>query len=101
MMVVIRRPSDGKISIFLEDLEFGEIVVSIKNLVPFWCDFLLFYGGRKEDLSFLDSGRFLPIILGEDGSYFGKGDLFFPLRNYLPDRTAAKRTFLFFQRRRG
>ena len=25
----------------------------------------------------------------------GKGDLFFPLRNYLPDRTATKRTFLF------
>ena len=48
----------------------------------------------------MDSGRFLPIMLGEDGSYFGKGDLFFPLRNYLPDKTAAKRTFLFCQRRR-
>ena len=40
-------------------------------------------------------------MLGEGGSYFGKGDLFFPLRNYLPDRTAAKRTSLFCQRRRG
>ena len=40
-------------------------------------------------------------MLGEDGSYFGKGDLFFPLRNYLPDRAVAKRTFLFYQRRRG
>ena len=62
---------------------------------------LLFYGGRKEDPSFLDSGRFLPIMLGEGGSYFGKNDLFFPLRNYLPDRTAAKMTFLFFQRQGG
>ena len=40
-------------------------------------------------------------MLGEGGSYFEKGDLFFPLRNYLPDRAAAKRTFLFSQRRRG
>ena len=40
-------------------------------------------------------------MLGEDGSYFRKGDLFFPLRNYIPDRTAAKRTFLFCQTRRG
>ena len=100
--VVIRRPSDGKVSLFLEDLEILAIIVSIRNLVPsLWFDLLLFYGGRKEDPSFLDSGRFLPIMLGEDDSYFGKGDLFFPLRNYLPDRTAAKRTFLFCQRRRG
>ena len=49
----------------------------------------------------MDSGRFLPIMLGEGGSYFGKGELFFPLRNYIPDRTAAKRTFLFCQRRQG
>ena len=49
----------------------------------------------------MDSGRFLPIMLGEDDSYFGKGDLFFPLRNYLPDRTATKRTFLFCRRRQG
>ena len=50
---------------------------------------------------FLDNGRFLPIMLGEGSSYFGNDDLFFPLRNYLLDRTAAKRTFLFCQRRRG
>ena len=67
----------------------------------FWCDLLLFYGGRKENPSFLESARFLPIMLGEGGSYFGKDDLFFPLSNCLPDRTAAKRTFLFCQRRRG
>ena len=52
-------------------------------------------------MSFLDSGRFLPIMLGKDDSYFGKGDLFFPLHNYLPDITATKRTFLFCQRRHG
>ena len=67
----------------------------------FLCDLLLFYGGRKEDPSFLESGRLLPIMLGEGGYYFGKDDLFFLLRNYLPDITAAKRTFLFCQRRRG
>ena len=67
----------------------------------FWCDLLLFYGGRKDDSSFLESGRFLPIMLGEGGSYFGNDDLFFPLHNCLPDRTATKRTFLLCQRRRG
>ena len=40
-------------------------------------------------------------MLGEDDYYLGKGDLFFPLRNYLPDRTATKRIFLFYRRRRG
>ena len=49
----------------------------------------------------MESGRFLPIMLGEGGSYFGKNDLFFPLRNYLLDRTVAKRTFLFCQRQQG
>ena len=97
--MVFRRPSDGKVSLFLEDLEFGAIVVSIRNLVPFfWYNLLLFYGGRKEDPYFLDSGQFLPIMLGEDDSYFGKGDLFFPLRIYLPDITATKRNFLFCRR---
>ena len=43
----------------------------------------------------MESRRFLPIMLGEGGSYFGKDDLFFPLRNCLPDNTAAKRAFLF------
>ena len=50
------------------------------------------------DLSFLDIGRFLPIILGEDGFYFRKDDSFFPLRNHLPNRTAIKRTSLFCRR---
>ena len=49
----------------------------------------------------MDSGRFLPIMLEEDDSYFEKGDLFFSLRNYLPDITATKRTLIFCQRRRS
>ena len=47
--VVIRRPSDGKVSLFLEDLEFGAIVVSIRNLVPFFsvtC-FSFMEGGKR------------------------------------------------------
>ena len=40
-------------------------------------------------------------MLGEDDYYLGKGDLFFPLRNYLHDRTATKRIFLFYRRRWG
>ena len=66
------RPSNGKVSLFLEDFELGAIVISIRNLVPFWCNLLLFYRGRKEDPSFLDIGRFLPIMLGEDNFYFRK-----------------------------
>ena len=45
-------------------------------------------------MSFLESRRFLSIMLGEGGSYFGKDDLFFPFRNCLPDRIAAKRAFV-------
>ena len=40
-------------------------------------------------------------MLGEDDYYLRNGDLFFPLRNYLPDITATKRIFLFCRRRRG
>ena len=43
---------------------------------------------------FLDSRRFLPIMIGECGSYFGKDDLFLLLRNCLSDRTAARCDFL-------
>ena len=49
----------------------------------------------------MKSGRFLSIMLGEGSSYFGNDDLLFPLHNCLPNRTAAKRAFLFCQRRRG
>ena len=33
-------------------------------------------------------------MIGEGGSYFGKDDLFFLLRNYLPDRTVDRSAFL-------
>ena len=93
--VVFRRPSDGKVSLFLEDLELRVAVSRLKISYLIWCDLLLFYGGKKEDPFFLESRRFLPVMLGEGGSYFGKDDLFFPLRNCLLDRTIAKRVFLF------
>ena len=32
--VVFRRPSDGKVSLFLEDFELRAAIISIKNLVP-------------------------------------------------------------------
>ena len=32
--VVFRRPFDGKVSFFLEDLEFGTTVISIRNILP-------------------------------------------------------------------
>ena len=34
MTMVFRRPSDGKVSLFLEDSELRASVISIKNLVP-------------------------------------------------------------------
>ena len=51
--------------------------------------------GEKRIRLFLDSRRFLSIMLGEGGSYFGKNDLFCLLRNYLPDMAAARNAFLF------
>ena len=48
---------------------------------------------------FLESGRFLPIKIGEGGSYFGKDDLFFFLCNRFPDRAAVGSAFLFRWRR--
>ena len=98
--VVFRRPSDGKVSLFFEDLELRAAVVSIQDFVPFFlCDLLLFYGRRKVDPSFLESKRFLPIMLGEGSSYFGKDDLLCLLRNYLPDMAAARSAFLVSWRR--
>ena len=40
-------------------------------------------------------------MYGEDDYYLGKSDVLFLLLNYLPDRAATKRIFLFCQRRRG
>ena len=48
------------------------------------------------DPSFLEIRRFLPIMIGESGSYFGKDDLFFLLRICLPDMAAARSAFLFY-----
>ena len=93
--VVFRRPSDDKVSVFLEDLELRVAVSRLKISYLIWCDLLFFYGGRKEDPSFLESRRLFSIMLRECGSYFEKDDLFFFLRNCLLDRTAAKRAFLF------
>ena len=41
----------------------------------------------------MESGRFLPIKIGEGGFYFGKDDLFFLLRNCLPDKAASRSAF--------
>ena len=35
-------------------------------------------------------------MIGKGGSYFGKDDLFFLLRNCLPDIAVARNAFLFF-----
>ena len=91
----------SKLVFFLQDSELGAIVHGFRISYLFWCNLLLFYGGRKEDPSFLDSGPFLPIMLREDASYFRKGDSFFPLRNHLPDRTDIKRTSLFCRRQQS
>ena len=47
----------------------------------------------------MESGRFLPIKVGEGGSHFGKDDLFFFLSNRLPERAAIGNAFLFLCRR--
>ena len=38
-------------------------------------------------------------MLGKGDSYSGNDDLFFLLRNCLPDRVAARNAFLFYRRR--
>ena len=82
----------------LEDSDLGAMVSGFRISYLSWCDFLFFYGGRKEGSSSPDSGQFLPIMLGKDDFYFRKGDSFFCLRNHLPVITAIKRTSLFFWR---
>ena len=47
----------------------------------------------------MESGRFLPIKVGEGGSYFGKDDLFFSLCNRFSERAAVGNAFLFRWRR--
>ena len=53
------------------------------------------------DPSFMESGRFLPIKIGEGDFYFQKNDSFFLLCNCLPDRAVARSAFLFYWRRGG
>ena len=89
----------AKLVFFLKTLNLEQQLPQSKISYLVWCDLLLFYGRRKEDSSFLESKQFLPIMLGEGGSYFGKDDLFCLLRNYLPDMAAAKNAFLFSWRR--
>ena len=43
----------------------------------------------------MQSGQFLPIKIGEGGSYFGNDDLFFFLCNCFPERAAVGSAFLF------
>ena len=86
---------------FPQDSELGAIVAGFIISYFFRCNLLFFYGGRKDDPSFLDSGRFLPIMLGKDDSYFGKDDSFFSLHNHLPVITSIKGTYLFCRRRRN
>ena len=47
----------------------------------------------------MESGRFLPIKVGEGSSYFGKDDLFFFLCNRFPERAAVRNASLFHWRR--
>ena len=51
---------------------------------------LFFYGERKEDPSFLESGQFPFLMVGEDDSYFGKGYLFYFLCNRFPDLVVVR-----------
>ena len=47
----------------------------------------------------MESGRFLPIKVGEDGSHFGEDDLFLFLCNRFPEWAAVGNAFLFRWRR--
>ena len=47
----------------------------------------------------MESGRFLPIKIGECDSYFENDDLFFFLCNRFPNRVVVGSTFLFRWRR--
>ena len=47
----------------------------------------------------MESGRFLPIKIGEEGSYFWNDDLFFFLSNCFPERVTVGSSFLFRWRR--
>ena len=92
--VVFRRPSDDKVS-FFGRLSDKTVVISIENAVPHLVIFFSLLWGEKGDPPFMESGRFLPINIGEGDSHFGKDDLFFFLCNRFPERTAVGNAFLF------
>ena len=59
--MVFRRPSDGKVSLFLEDLELGAIVISIRNFVPrFGVTCFSFMEGGKKIRLFWIADDFFP-----------------------------------------
>ena len=47
----------------------------------------------------MESGRFLPIKVGEGGSHFVNDDLFFFLCKRFPERAVVRNAFLFRWRR--
>ena len=96
--VVFRRPSDGKVS-FFGRLRVKAVVISIKNVVSHLVLFFSLLWREKGDPPFMESGRFLPIKVGEGGSHFRKDDLFFFLCNCFPERAAVGSVFLFHWRR--
>ena len=53
------------------------------------------------DPTFPEGGRFLPLMVGEVGSYFGKGGFVSLMCNYFPDRDTIESVFLFRRRRRS
>ena len=83
-------PPMAKLVFFSKFWNFEQQLSRFRILYLFLCDLLLFYGGRKDDPSFLESGQFPPLMVGEDGSYFGKGNLFFFLCNRFPDWAAVR-----------
>ena len=89
----------AKLVFFLKTSSSTQQLSQLRISYLIWCDLLPFYGRRKEDSSYLEDRQFLPIMLGEGGPYSGKDDLFFLLRNCLPDMAAARNAFLFYRRR--
>ena len=60
--MVFRRPSDGKVSFFLKDLELGVIIFAIKNLVPLLVGVTYFFfmeGGKRIRLFWMVDDFFL------------------------------------------
>ena len=89
----------AKLVFFLKTSSSEQKLSQLRISYLIWCDLLPFYRRRKEDPSYLEDRQFLPIMLGEGGSYSENDDLFFLLRNCLSDMAAARNAFLFYRRR--